>query len=325
MESLFISNSRCMKKVLFFIVNATLLVVIADVILGYCSINYVKTHDLPGRYQPLDKLIKHVEADVLLIGNSLIANGLNPQILEDSLGMNCYNGGITGQGIDFFETMIDCALHRYTPRIVVLGMRPEEMGENIGAGLYEVLRPYYHTGYSSIDEHFDNVEPSERILLKSSFYRFNIVWARILIYSLFDHSYYAPNGFHEAKVPRIPPVINIINKVDTPVKWKMDCLERIIQKCQARGVKICVCFPPSLLKFPCNPVPCVSYVDDLCKRYGVPCFQDYYSDAFIGAPELFSDNAHLNRNGATVYSQLMSSRLNKYFLNDKGKHSINYR
>lgn len=309
MESLFISNFKKMKKVIFFILSIIFFVVMADLILGRWSICYVKNHHLPGRYQPLDKLIKDVDTDILLIGNSLIQNGLNPQVLEDSLGMTCYNGGIAGQGLDFFETIVDCALQRYTPRIVVMAFRPEEMGENVGAGLYEVLRPYYHTGYSSLDEHFDNVSPSERFLLKSSLYRFNVVWARILIYSLFDRTEYTSNGFYENKVPSVFPVIRTIDKVDTPVKWKMDCMERIIQKCQKRGIKLCVCFPPSLLKFPCTPVPCAVAVENLCGRYGVPCFMDYVNQEFLDAPELFSDNAHLNINGAIVYSQLFSSRL----------------
>ena len=272
-----------MKKVSFFILSIIFFVVMADLILGRWSICYVKNHHLPGRYQPLDKLIKDVDTDILLIGNSLIQNGLNPQVLEDSLGMTCYNGGIAGQGLDFFETIVDCALQRYTPRIVVMAFRPEEMGENVGAGLYEVLRPYYHTGYSSLDEHFDNVSPSERFLLKSSLYRFNVVWARILIYSLFDRTEYTSNGFYENKVPSVFPVIRTIDKVDTPVKWKMD--------------------------FPCTPVPCAVAVENLCGRYGVPCFMDYVNQEFLDAPELFSDNAHLNINGAIVYSQLFSSRL----------------
>jgi hypothetical protein len=36
---------------------------------------------------------------------------------------------------------------------------------------------------------------------------------------------------------------------------------------------------------------------------------DYVNQEFLDAPELFSDNAHLNINGAIVYSQLFSSRL----------------
>ena len=284
-----------MKKVIFFILSIIFFVVMADLILGRWSICYVKNHHLPGRYQPLDKLIKDVDTDILLIGNSLIQNGLNPQVLEDSLGMTCYNGGIAGQGLDFFETIVDCALQRYTPRIVVMAFRPEEMGENVGAGLYEVLRPYYHTGYSSLDEHFDNVSPSERFLLKSSLYRFNVVWARILIYSLFDRTEYTSNGFYENKVPSVFPVIRTIDKVDTPVKWKMDCMERIIQKCQKRGIKLCV--KKWIIFFRAK------------FRVIVLCFMDYVNQEFLDAPELFSDNAHLNINGAIVYSQLFSSRL----------------
>ena len=79
---------------------------LADELLGICSRYYIKNNQLTGRYRSLDRLIKEVDADIILIGNSAILNSVDPQIVEDSLSMTCYNGGIVGQGIDFSETII---------------------------------------------------------------------------------------------------------------------------------------------------------------------------------------------------------------------------
>ena len=298
-----------MKKVLIFIFCTVLIVAVCDVLVGIASVSYVKNHSLPGRYQPLDLLIRQVEPDILLLGNSVIQNAVNPDVVKDSTNMTCYNGGISGQDIRFFETMLDCALQRYTPRVVVLGFRPEELGDGVGDGIFDVLRPYYHTGYSSIDEHFDASSSEEKLLLRSSFYRFNIVWMRIILYSLFDHTEYSPNGFSAQNVPLVFPSVRELQKADVPVKYKLDCLERMMAKCQSRGVQLFVCFTPALMAFPQYPLPCVAAAEDLCLQYGFECWADYDDPFFLKAPELFADNVHLNVNGAKVYSQLFASRL----------------
>ena len=298
-----------MRKVFVFIICTILIVVVCDVLVGWASVNYVKSHSLPGRYEPLDRLIRQVEPDVLLLGNSVMQSAIDPEIVESNTTMSCYNGGILGQDVRFFETMLDCVCQRYTPKYVVLGFRPEELGEGVGDGLYDVLRPYYHTGYPAIDEHFDREAPTEKFLLQSSLYRFNIIWVRILLYSLFDHTDYNTNGFNGLGVPAVLPSMQEIRWVDMPVKRKLDTLESMMAKCQSRGTRMVVCIPPALMHFPGDSLPCVSAVKQLCVRYGVDCWIDYADSEFLAKPSLFADNVHLNVNGAKKYSQIIASRL----------------
>ena len=298
-----------MKKVFIFIICTILLVGGTDIIIGMVCTNYIKTHHLPGRYQPLDKLVRQTDADMILIGNSVISNSINPAMLEDSLNMTCYNGGITGQGIFFFETMVDCILQRHKPKTIILGFRPEELGENVGEGVFDVLRPYYHIGFKSIDQHFDNSSKYERILLQSSLYRYNIIWIRIILHSFFDKQKYSQNGFHESGIPRVLPQKITIDKADKLITEKLNSLERIIQKCQSRNIKVYVCFPPEYFHFTKQPLPCITAVKDLCERKAIPCFVDYDDPDFLSKPELFSDNIHLNKYGAAIYTNKIISRI----------------
>ena len=300
-----------MKKLILFILYTTAIVAITDTALGLMINKYVMTHQLPGRYQKYDKLIRQVEPDILLIGNSAILNGIDPSIIEDSLGLTCYNGGMMGQDPDFFETMVDCALQRYTPKVIMLGFRPEEMGEKVGDGIYDVLRPYYHTGYISIDKHFDNTTKSEQILMQSNLYRYNGIWVRILLNSLYNKEKVSSNGSLMNDVPSVLPTIREIKNFDVPLKRKTDCIKRIIQKCQARGVKVLVCFPPTLQHFTQTPLPCIEAVQTICKENNVVCFIDYDNPNYQQSPELFYDNNHLNINGAKVYSSQMASKIKK--------------
>lgn len=306
-----------MKRVLVFIICTFSIVLIADIVFGVIVTNYVKSHHLPGRFQPLDKLIRQTDAEILLIGNSVIQDAINPQIVEDSMKLSCYNGGIAGQDPFFFETVIDCIFQRHIPQIIVLGLRPEELGENIGDGIFDVLKPYYHIGFNSIDEHFDNMSPDNRLLLKSSFYRFNSIWVRILLYSLFDDTIYTNNGFIGGDIPAQIPTIQEIDHVDKPSERKLNCLKRIINKCKEKGVKIYICFPPCLINFPKDNLPCITTVKSICEQHQVSFFDDHNDYHFKQTPELFHDAVHLNINGAEIYSRKIASRLKKELNNKK--------
>ncbi|MBQ5476104.1 MAG: hypothetical protein IIT65_15865, partial [Lachnospiraceae bacterium] len=190
-----------MKKLLLYIASILFIIIAFDFLVGVCCKYYIKNHQLTGRYEPLDRLLKTVDSDILIIGNSIILNSLDPKTIEDSLSQSCYNGGIIGQGIDFSETIIDCVLQRYTPKTIILGLRPEEMGGNIGDGIYDILRPYYNMGYTSIDEHLESYSGSKRILLHSNLIRYNTIWIRVILYMFFDKSIYPQNGFMPKEVP----------------------------------------------------------------------------------------------------------------------------
>ena len=300
-----------MKKVFLFILFTTAIVGVTDIALGHIINSYVRTHQLPGRYQQYDKLIRQVESDILFIGNSAIQNGIDPFVIEDSLQLSCYNGGIMGQGPDFFETMVDCALQRYTPKIIVLGFRPEEMGEGVGDGIYDILRPYYHIGFPSIDNHINNVSKSEQILLNSSLYRYNGIWVRILLNGLYNKEQYSEKGGLMNETPAVLPTLKDITSVDVPVQRKTDCIKHIIQKCKSNGVKVLVCFPPTLQHFTHTPLPCIEAVKQICEENGIMCYIDYDNPDYQKSTELFYDNNHLNKNGARIYSSLMASRIKK--------------
>ena len=298
-----------MKKVIIYIISIVTILFSTDYLMGVFSSYYIKNHKLPGRYRPLDKLIKEVNTDIILIGNSAILNSIDPKIVEDSLSMTCYNGGIEGQGIEFCETVIGCILQRHTPNIIVLGLRPEEIGGNIGEGIYDVLKPYYKIGYKSIDDHFNQAGKFERTLLQSNLIRYNTIWVRVLLYMLFDNTIYQDNGFMPKDIPSSFPSLKHIDKVEQPISNKLDCIERIIKKCNEKKIKLLVCYPPVLMSFDNKTIPCINAVNDLCVRYNIPCFINYDNKYFQQRPELFYDNGHVNSNGASVYSKLFSSEL----------------
>ncbi len=298
-----------MKKLLLYIASILFIIIAFDFLVGVCCKYYIKNHQLTGRYEPLDRLLKTVNSDILIIGNSIILNSLDPKTIEDSLSQSCYNGGIIGQGIDFSETIIDCVLQRYTPKTIILGLRPEEMGGNIGDGIYDILRPYYNMGYTSIDEHLESYSGSKRILLHSNLIRYNTIWIRVILYMFFDKSIYPQNGFMPKEVPLTLAQQKIMSYCATPSKEKLETIERIIKKCKTKGINIVICFPPTLQIFPQKPIPCVEAVEQICKKNNSYCITNYDCQYYQERPELFFDDVHLNINGAKLYSKDFANQL----------------
>lgn len=97
-----------------------------------------------------DRLIHSVlgtHEDILIFGSSRALHHYNPKVIEDSLGMSCYNVGAGGQNIYYHLALLKSTLEHYTPKIVILELMsidfeitPSQWDkEKLGT-----LLPFYH-------------------------------------------------------------------------------------------------------------------------------------------------------------------------------------
>lgn len=279
-----------------------------DIIIGIGCRYYVKNHTLGGRYSSIDYLLKRTNEDIVIIGNSVTMNSLIPSIITDKLGLSCYNGSVSGMGITFFSTMVDCVLSHHHPKYIIIGLRPEEMGTNIGDGYYDILRPYYHLGYKDIDLYM-NKNWQEKILLHSSLYRFNKIWIRILFYCFTntDKSTILNKGFVANKVPNPLPELKQVEGNDRLSNTKVYYLNKIIKRCKCNKIKLLVVFPPSYIKFNNKEIPCISKVKNICLKNHIKVIDKHSDPFFLSHPNLFLDNVHLNKNGAKIFTRELTS------------------
>ena len=296
-----------MKKFLFFFITITTLLIVIDFLFGYSAETYIKKYGLRGDYQPIEHIIKKCEDEVLFIGSSVVINSLMPSVLEDSLGMSCYNAGANGQTMQYFHTILNCVLQRYTPKMIILGLRPDEL---YGDGMlrYHLLVPYYNTGYNEIDSVLESKDGREKYLLKSSLYRYNTIWFRILLYHFMGGHNDNNKGFSGLEKPIIPPYLtNSMGSQDLS-EIKVRILYDIVRKCKQRGIKLVVYSPPMYTKFK-EKTGTVKELERICKDKRIPYYYDTQDSLFLGHQEWFYDNTHLNKYGSLEYSKLFASRL----------------
>ena len=296
-----------MKKFLSFFIAIIALLIVIDFLFGYTAKSYIKTFGLRGDYQPIEYVIKKCEDDILFIGSSVVINSLIPSVLEDSLGISCYNAGANAQKIQYFHTILSCVLQRYTPKMIILGLRPDELSAD-DMGRYHLLVPYYNTGYNEIDSVLESKNRLEKYLLKSNLYRYNTMWFRIILYHFMGGRNDNNKGFSGHEKPILPPHMTYSMVIQDISETKVKILKDIINKCKQRGIKVVVYSPPMYTKFK-KKTGTIKILEHICKDNRIPYYCDTQNSLFLGHPEWFYDYLHLNKYGSLEYSKLFASRL----------------
>lgn len=82
--------------------------------------------------------------DGIILGSSRGRRNYNPKIISDSLGISVYNAGHDGQTIFYEQAIVRRALARYTPKLVIIDLNPEELYfRDLHYDRLNVLAPYY--------------------------------------------------------------------------------------------------------------------------------------------------------------------------------------
>jgi hypothetical protein len=273
-----------------------------------------------------------MDQDGIILGSSRGRRNYNPQIIADSLGISCYNAGHDGQTIFYELAIIRMALSRYTPKLVIIDLNPEEMYyREIHYDRLNVLAPYYHDypQVRSIYLQKGNRQPdnnsighllwpfnNEQVKMWSQIYRYNSSLLDILT-GIFKNRK-SDSGFKPLKgvitkqkaddlIRENAELRDQKGKIVDPNKIKG--LEEMLSTLTSRGTKVYVSMSPALAPFGMEP----SYetLIEVCKKYNVP-FKDYSQDMTYNHIELFFDN-HMNKDGANLFSSNLAHEIKNQF------------
>ena len=296
-----------MKKILLFFTIIIVIICTIDILFGVASKYYVKNYRLPGDYELIDYLMKDSNDSIIILGNSVASNSLIPSIIEDSLRTTCFNGGANAQRMIYYRTMLDCILKRHTPKMIVLGIGPDALHED-EMGRYEVLSPYYHTGYTIIDSCLESKSTHEKIFFKSNLYRYNTIWFRLLLYNFITPNERGHKGFIAMSQPLYPTKMKILEGTDSVSSIRLNDFKYIVNTCKQNNIKLIIYFPPSFIHYKKTSAT-IQIINKICKENNIPVYNDSHDTYFQQHNEWFHDNVHLAKEGAIVYSKLFISRI----------------
>ena len=293
-------------KVFLIKIFAVLLSVIAcDVCFGL-AFDYFREHAKGGETGRTNYICDKSNEEVLIMGSSRAVHHYDPSIIRDSLDMDCYNCGYDGNGIILNYGLYKMLSERYSPKVIIYEITSAfDLLKGDNKRFLKVMRPFYdRTGIDSI---FFNVDETERFKNISRMYRYNSFFTQVF------RDYLAPKnkntkGYKPSdKKMQYEPDVDEDN--DTQYEYddlKLSYLKSFITDCERNGTKLIFALSPSYKKTTDREfMP----VYDICKEYGIPFLNHYCDDRFASNKDYFYDSVHMNRTGATKYTEVIASEL----------------
>lgn len=295
-----------MKKI-FFVPLVVLVVVVLDIanraFCQYAYSNVPENSTMEGNY--IYELNRHC-SDLLVVGASRAVHHYNTPMMEDSLGLKCFNAGMDGEGIVYQYLCICRALQNSSLKYVIL-----DLGESQVDGQWDFQTKSYRIYYwqnDSARSYYDSVEPLyKRLFMLSSFYQYNGRFVNAI--RCFAPSDNRTNKGYSAIPYNGSPSDYIFWEKDEPFSISeegLDYMKRIVKLCKDNNVELILCLSPTLIYNP-NYSKCIS---EFAKQNSVRLFDNSHNPDFVNDRYLFKDAVHLNEVGADKYTRTLIHFLN---------------
>jgi hypothetical protein len=279
-----------------------------------------------GQNYSLSYVLSQCKADIIVFGNSRAQHHYDSRIISAALNMSCYNAGQDGgHSIILPYAEIKSITKRYSPKIIILEFSPTAIVHYEGDyDRLSILLPYYQK-YPEMRPLILLRGPYEKIKLLSSIYPFNSDIVNIIGFNTKtresqkkDFDGYVPltEVLNTNLINAKPEILNQLiigtkSVVDTNM---VSALENIIQICKGKNITLFIINSPIFHEAneqisPAFPVEKISL--DIIHRNQVNYFDLSDNPAFSGHPEWFADKAHLNEQGASVFSNRVTDILSK--------------
>lgn len=300
-----------MKKFLLKVLLFFACVVVMDFAFGQ-FFSLLRTHAKGGSTANCEYIANQATEDIIILGSSRATHHYVPQIIEDSLGMSCYNCGEEGNGVVLAYGRLKMLTDRYRPKLVIYEITPGyDYGTTEPNSKYlGYLRAYYNK--DGISEIFDDFDDEQSWLkMQSKMYQNTSRLLPDLVDNVLgrdNNQGYSPlNGKLNESKRLSTPVDRIAMEVDS---LKLSYVEKLIKLCQENDIPLLFMMSPwynygdNLIEYE----PAMR----LCEQYKVPIFNSINDSMIASNAEIFQDLSHLNCMGAELYTRNLISILKIY-------------
>lgn len=294
-----------MKKFLIKLSFFALCFIVIDLLFGQGMRWYEQIH-IPTIATKDELVADSIETDLLVMGSSRAVHHYDTNLLQDSLGISCFNCAWGGRGIVNSYAQYAMLSKRYKPKYIILDIAQwfdyleggDDATKYLGA-----LKPFFDR--EEINDVFWHAQPQEWVKMHSYLYQYN---------SRFPESrdpLKTPAGFNPIdRTMDYEPVINDVVYTPTYDKMKVYFLERLVDECKEDGVKLVMFVSP---RYNHNQLFEFDYVIDLAKRKDIPFVMHYQDENIFQNKEYFCDQDHLNARGAEAYTKTIVPECRELF------------
>lgn len=262
------------------------------------GMDYLNSHAKGGGVAKRNYISKKSTEEIMLFGSSRMAHHYVPKIIEDSLGMTCYNCGEDGNGIILSYGFLKMILERYTPKMIIYDFEAFDLYKDDNMKYISLLKTYCHE--PGIMDIITTVSYKDKWKLKSNLYRYNSVGIRTLGSFIAKGKDNNKGYVPLKKVMDYEPDLRVYSELEVD-SVKLSMLKSFIEECKKRNIDLVFTLSPRYMgatygvKYP--------EIREICIQYDIP-FLDYYGDKAISETKgLFQDQTHLNNKGAELFTK----------------------
>lgn len=303
-----------MKKLLLYLLSTLILLVIVDI-----AVTLVAEKTMDRRFDHIFFKAYDAETDMAILGASRACHHYNPQLIGDSLHLKVHNYGIDGQNIFVHYAMLQMLIHhaRQIPRIIILEIgaidindTPQWNTEKMG-----ILYPYYNSETTVREMVEDLLSPEEQMIVKNcGLYRHNSNFLAYLKNSLISMPNDS-NGYKPLDKIWANPIADGQEHGENVHPQKVVYLEKFIQLCQQHDIHLILASSPTFQRLPDQIWSAA--VRSISQKYHIPFLYHEKDELFLKHGEWFNDPLHLNKQGATHYSNIIVDEIKKLYLDNE--------
>ncbi len=291
------------------------LIILFDFILGQL-LQYYYFKIKSGTQYRTTYAIEKTKADIIIFGSSRAMDHYNPFVFENRYNLSYYNAGRDGENsVLYHYAVLKGILKRYTPKIVILDMMPNEFANTSESyDKLAALSPYYNT-HPEMRPILDLRSRTEKIKMLSGTYPFNSTIMNIISgnFGLDDKKYikgyYAIASSYMITKPLETDDKSKVYQLDS---IKVNVLKWFINDCKRANIKLYIVCSPIYTKFIGTDYSIVA-AEKIAADNNISFFDFSQESPFLESPKLFYNSLHLNDSGARIFSNML---IDKIFLKE---------
>ena len=307
-----------MRKFLLKIGLFFTLVALIDVACGF-AFNVLTKNAKYGETSKNYYIANVSEDDVIVLGSSHAIRHYVPSIIQDSLGLTCYNCGEPGCGIIPAYARYKMIAERHKPKLVIYEITPE----------YDYLVADDYSKYLGRVKQYANKKPVaemyhtfgddlDHLRLLSNMYRNNSCLIQNVMDIVVPTDDYRGYGPLYGILTEEAISMNSQTQVEKDVKGntidslKLSFVERLFEEVQKDNVKLMCVISPVFSATPQELNDKYTPAIELCRKYGLPFVDNRYVNGISDNMGLFQDMGHLNDNSARKYTSSLVTAIKSY-------------
>ncbi len=303
--NLYTCRSKLMKKFLIGITIFFVVIIVADTSFGKVMV-YAESQSSSKNYH----CMYEADEDILVLGSSFAVRNIVPSLIEDSLGLSCYNAGEAGNGALVAWARYNMFIKNHTPQLIIYTLTPsfDYVKSDEYSKYLNTLKPYYGKDESVTELYANLMERADGFMLNSNFMKFNSYCAQLVYYWL---------GKKNVGLQGYEPLYDVFKPYENDseqktAEYQIDCpkmayLEMLFADIKLRKIPvICVLTPDYRDRANLD-----QYNEglQLCERFDIPVLNHKYCEGITQNAQYFYDISHLNDKGAKLYTSFLSKEI----------------